>query len=287
MAAIIESTNMFMTDREIDLFLQNALNEDMPEGDITTDNIIDPTEISYAEFIAKENGVISGINYCKRTFELISNDCDFKIYKKDGDKVVKGDLIATIKGNTRTILKGERTSLNLLQYMSGIATTTNNYLSYMSGKTQLLDTRKTTPGLRFFAKKAVKDGGGTNHRYGLSDMVLIKDNHIKAAGSITKAVEMVYGKVNCKIEVEVETLEQFIEALKTKCDIIMLDNMDNELMSKCVKINNGLKKLEASGNMTFERLDSVCKTGVDYISVGALTHSFKALDISLKFKDEK
>ena len=196
MAAILESTSTIMTNKEIDNFLLNSLNEDMPEGDITTDNIIDPNELSYAEFIAKENGVISGINYCKRTFELISNDIDFKIYKQDGDKVVKGDLIATIKGNTRTLLKGERTSLNLLQYMSGIATTTNNYLKYMSGKTELLDTRKTTPGLRFFAKKAVKDGGGTNHRYGLSDMVLIKDNHIKAAGSITKAVSMVYGKVN-------------------------------------------------------------------------------------------
>ena len=168
-----------MTNKEIDLFLQNALNEDMPEGDITTDNIIDPTEISYAEFIAKENGVISGINYCKRTFELIDKNVCFKIFKQDGEKVNKGELIATVKGNTRTILKGERTSLNLLQYMSGIATTTNNYLSYMSGKTELLDTRKTTPGMRFFAKKAVKDGGGTNHRYGLSDMVLIKDTILK------------------------------------------------------------------------------------------------------------
>ena len=275
-----------MNEKEIDLFLMNSLNEDMPKGDITTDNIIDEKEISYAEFIAKDNGVISGINYAKRTFELINPNIDFKILKQDGEEVLKGDLIATIKGNTRTLLKGERTALNLLQYMSGIATTTFNYMKYMTGDTKLLDTRKTTPGLRFFAKKAVKDGGGTNHRYGLSDMVLIKDNHIKAAGSITKAVEMVYGKVDCKIEVEVETLDQFLEALKTNCDIIMLDNMDNELMCKCVMINNGLKKLEASGNMTIARLESVCSTGVDYISVGALTHSFKALDISLKFKDE-
>ena len=156
MAVTIESTNKLMTDKEIDLFLKNALDEDMPTGDITTDNIIDKDEISYAKFIAKENGVISGINYAKRTFDLIGGNVDFKIFKQDGEKVVKGDLIATIKGNTRTILKGERTSLNLLQYMSGIATTTNNYLSYMCGKTELLDTRKTTPGMRFFAKRLLK-----------------------------------------------------------------------------------------------------------------------------------
>lgn len=268
----------------IDEFLRNALEEDMPTGDITTDNLIDDEDISYASFIAKEDGVISGIDYTKRTFELIGGKIEFTIFKHDGDKVKKGDIIANIEGNTKTILKGERTSLNLLQYMSGIATTTSDYLKYMTGNTKLLDTRKTAPNMRFFAKKAVKDGGGVNHRYGLSDMVLIKDNHIKAAGSITNAVNKIKPLVNTKIEVEVETLEQFNEALKTECDIIMLDNMNNDLMRQCVLINNGKKQLEASGNIVKERLKGVCETGVDFISVGALTHSFKALDISLKFR---
>lgn len=273
-----------MTQIEIDNFLKNALLEDMPEGDITTDNIISDSDTSYAEFIAKDKGVVSGIDFTKRVFELIGGNIEFIIYKHDGDLVSYGDLIATIKGSTKTILKGERTSLNLLQYMSGIASTTYEYMQYMYGDTKLLDTRKTTPGLRYFAKKAVKDGGGTNHRYGLSDMVMIKDNHIKGAGSITRAVELVKPKVNCKIEVEVESIVELKEALETECDIIMLDNMSNELMAECVKINNGKKKLEASGNMTKERLQSVCELGVDFISVGALTHSAKALDISLKFK---
>lgn len=268
----------------IDEFLLSALKEDMPTGDITTDNLIDDTNLSKADFIAKEDGIISGIEYTKRVFELIGGNIKFTIYKKDGESVKKGDIIAIIEGQTNTILKGERTSLNLLQYMSGIATTTNEYLKYMTGTTKLLDTRKTAPNMRFFAKKAVKDGGGTNHRYGLSDMVLIKDNHIKAAGSITNAVNKIKPLVNTKIEVEVETLEQFKEALKTPCDIIMLDNMNNELMRKCVILNNNQKELEASGNMVKDRLKGVCETGVTYISVGALTHSFKALDISLKFR---
>lgn len=267
----------------IDDIIKNALLEDMPTGDITTDNLIPDKHQSNAKFIAKEAGIISGINVCKRVFELIGGNFDMKILIQDGQSCQKGDLIATISGDTKTILKGERIALNLLQRMSAIATNTNKYASQLVGNCKILDTRKTTPNLRILEKKAVLDGKGTNHRYCLSDQVMIKDNHIDAVGSITKAVDLVYGKVNCKIEVEVETFEQFLEAINTPCDIIMLDNMSNELMSKCVKENNGRKLLEASGNMTLERIKEVSALGVDYISVGALTHSVNAMDISLKF----
>ncbi len=270
-------------DKIIDEIIKNALNEDMPNGDITADNIVSKDDYSFAKFIAKDEGIISGLNYVSRVFEMLGGNYTLEFNFNNGDKVIKGDLIGVIKGDTRTILKGERVALNILQRMSGIATNTNKYVKETEGLSTILDTRKTTPNLRYMERQAVRDGGGTNHRYSLSDMVMIKDNHIKAAGSITKAVELVYGKVNSKIEVEVETLEQFLEALNTKCDIIMLDNMSNELMSECVKKNNG-KKLEASGNMTIERINSVSKIGVDFISVGALTHSSKALDISLKFE---
>ncbi len=267
----------------IDKFLLDALNEDMPQGDITTDNIFDDNHQSNASFIAKEDGILSGIDICLRVFQLLGDDFTFTKFKNDGDELKKGDIIAKINGSTKIILKGERVALNMLQYMSGIATITNVYVKHMVGNTKLLDTRKTTPNLRYFAKKAVKDGKGTNHRYSLSDMVMLKDNHIMAKGGITNAVKAIKPLVNTKIEVEVETIEQFKEALNTECDIIMLDNMNNEMMRECVLLNNGKKELEASGNMTLERLHDVCLTGVDYISVGAITHSFKALDISLKF----
>ncbi len=271
----------------VDNIIKNALKEDMPEGDITTDNLIPLNHQSEAKFIAKEEGIISGTEVVKRVFEIIGGkfSIDFKV--KDGDHIKPLDVIAIIKGDTRTILKGERVSLNLMQRMSGIATETNKYVSLVVGNTKILDTRKTTPNLRYLEKLAVTHGKGVNHRYSLSDMVMIKDNHIDAAGSISKAVEIIKPKVNVKIEVEVETLEQFMEALNTECDIIMLDNMSTELMRKCVILNNGLKKLEASGNMNLSRIKEVSQTGVDYISVGALTHSVKALDISLKFHDIK
>lgn len=272
---------------KVDKIIKDALNEDMPQGDVTTDNLIPDGHKSKAMFIAKEDGVLSGVEVVKRVFELVGGKTTIKFYKKDGDRVSKMDIIAKIEGETKTILKGERVALNLFQRMSGIATITNKFVSKVKGNTKILDTRKTMPGLRYLDKLAVTHGGGTNHRYSLSDMVMLKDNHIDAVGGITKAVEMIKPKVNVKIEVEVETLEQFKEALNTECDIIMLDNMSNDLMRECVEINNHKKLLEASGNMSLERVEEVSLTGVDFISVGAITHSVKALDISLKFHEIK
>lgn len=268
---------------EISKIIENALLEDMPNGDITTDNIVPVTEESKAKFIAKEDGIIAGIDYVKYVFTLTGGYVNIDFSVVDGDPVKKGQVIGTIEGLTRTILKGERVALNIMQRLSGIATLTNKFVKATGGNATILDTRKTTPNLRPLERAAVRAGGGTNHRYSLSDMVMIKDNHIDAAGSITNAVNAVYGKVDCKIEVEVETFEQFLEAYDTPCDVIMLDNMSNELMLKCVSVNKKKHKLEASGNMTLERIPEVSKLGVDYISVGALTHSAKALDISLKF----
>ncbi|MGL4948920.1 MAG: carboxylating nicotinate-nucleotide diphosphorylase [Anaeroplasmataceae bacterium] len=269
----------------IDQIIINALNEDMPNGDITTDNIFDDSFISKANLVCKENGILSGIDVFVRTFELVSKNTKITTFFKNGDSIIKSDVIATIEGKTSDILKSERVALNILQRMCGIATITNQYVSEVVGNTKILDTRKTTPNLRVLEKKAVLDGGAVNHRSSLSDMVMLKDNHIKACGSITNAVIKVKSKVesNIKVEVEVETLEEFKEALTTDCDVIMLDNMNNELMYECVKLNNKIKKLEASGNMTLDRIKEVSKLGVDFISVGALTHSVKALDISLKF----
>lgn len=272
---------------KVDKIIKEALNEDMPTGDVTTDNLIPDGHQSKAMFIAKEDGVISGVEVVKRVFELLGGKVNIKFYKKDGDKVSKLDTIAKIEGDTKTILKGERVALNLFQRMSGIATITNKFVSKVKGNTKILDTRKTMPGLRYLDKLAVTHGGGTNHRYSLSDMVMLKDNHIDAVGGITEAVRLIKPKVNVKIEVEVETLAQFKEALDTECDIIMLDNMSLDLMKECVKLNNHKKLLEASGNMTLDRIEEVSSTGVDFISVGAITHSVKALDISLKFHEIK
>lgn len=269
---------------EIKTIIINALKEDMPEGDITTNNIIPQNHISSGKFIAKEDGIIAGCEIANEVFNFAGGNINIKWNVKDGDKVLKGQVIAVLEGNTSTLLKGERTALNIMQRMSGIATMTNKCVNACVGKTKILDTRKTMPNFRVLDKMSVLIGGGTNHRYSLSDMVLIKDNHIEAAGSITEAVNRVKDKVNCKIEVEVETLEQFNEAENTPCDIIMLDNMTNELMKKCVLLNDGRKLLEASGNMTLERIKEVSQIGVDFISLGSLTHSVKALDISLKFK---
>jgi nicotinate-nucleotide pyrophosphorylase (carboxylating) len=237
--------------------------------------------------IAKANGVISGVEVFRRVFELIGGRCNIKFYKKNGDKVTRMEKIALLEGDTKTILKGERVALNIIQRMCGIATETSKYIAKVKGNTKILDTRKTMPGLRYLDKLAVTHGGGTNHRYSLSDMVMLKDNHIDAAGGITEAVRQIKPKVNVKIEVEVETLDQFKEALNTECDIIMLDNMSIDLMAECVKLNNHKKMLEASGNMSLDRVEEVSLTGVDFISVGAITHSVKALDISLKFHEIK
>ena len=270
--------------KEIDKIIYDAFEEDIPTIDVTTDNLFQD-EISEGIFTAKENGVISGIKVMQRVFEILDDTLEIKVINPDGSVVEKGDIIAIISGKSKSILKGERIALNVMQRMSGVATLTRKFVSEISNNhTKILDTRKTTPNLRILEKQAVLHGGGMNHRMNLSDQVMIKDNHIKAAGSITNAVEIIKSKVDqsIKIEVEVETFDQFLEAIQTDCDIIMLDNMSNELMRKCVEYNNN-KLLEASGNMTLDRIKSVSETGVDFISVGALTHSYMALDISLKF----
>lgn len=276
-----------MFEYHVDKIIKRAFEEDMNNGDVTTDNLIDKNQKSEAVFVAKERGVIAGIDISKRTFEIMDASIEFKKIKEDGDLVDVGDKIAVVIGSTRAILKAERTALNLLQRMSGIATMTKEYANEIKDfNTFVVDTRKTTPGLRIIEKYAVKVGGGRNHRFNLSDAVMIKDNHIKAAGGIKKAVEKIRKEIphTTKIEVEVESIENLKEALDVKTDIIMLDNMSNELMKEAVKINKGRAILEASGNMTKERLKEVAETGVDVISVGALTHSVRAMDISLKFK---
>ena len=263
-----------------------ALQEDITSEDITTNSVMRQYQLGEVELICKEDGVIAGLDVFKRVFELLDDKTEVTFTCADGDDVKKGQKLGIVRGDIRVLLSGERTALNYLQRMSGIATYTRKIADLLKGsKTKLLDTRKTTPGMRIFEKYAVKAGGGYNHRYNLSDGILIKDNHIAAVGSITEAVELAKKKVDPSIlvEVEVETKEEFLEALETKCDIIMLDNMDNEMMKELVEINKHKKKLEASGNMSLKRVRSVAMLGVDYISVGALTHSYKSLDISLKF----
>lgn len=269
--------------QEIIDIIDRAIKEDMPEGDVTTDSTIPLDHQSKAKFIAKEDGVISGISVAYQVFRQIGGKYHLDFIVRDGEEVKKGQLIGTVDGDTRTILKAERLTLNIMQRMSGIATNARRFSELMHGDCKILDTRKTTPNLRVLERQAVRDGGAFNHRYCLSDMVLIKDNHIDAVGSITKAVELAKANTKLTIEVEVETLDQFKEALQTECDIIMLDNMTNEMMAECVRLNAGKKLLEASGNMTLDRVESVSKVGVNFISVGALTHSSKSLDISLKF----
>ena len=235
----------------------------------------------------KADGVISGLEIAKKVYERFEKDIVWEPKVKDGDAVKKGDIILRIEASYRCLLLGERLSLNILQRMSGIATETAKYVKELAGThTQLLDTRKTAPGLRVLDKMAVKDGGGTNHRMGLYDMSMIKDNHIKVAGGITNAVKAVRANIPADIKIEVETtnLDEVREALAAKADIIMLDNMNNADMAEAVKIINGAAKTEASGNMSIPRLKEVAATGVDFISVGALTHSVTALDISMNIK---
>lgn len=269
-----------------DTIIKNSLVEDAPNGDITTFATVElGTQIS-GRFIAKEDGVICGLNIAKRTFELCGGNfvIDFKV--SEGDVCKNGDVIACINGDAHTVLVGERTALNLMQRASGIATMTRKAVLKINGtQAKICDTRKTMPGLRMLDKYAVRVGGGTNHRFCLSDGVLIKDNHIKAAGSITNAVTKAKKNVphTIKIEVEVETLDELREALAAKADIIMLDNMTNETMREAVAIVNHTALTEASGNMGEKDLRAVAETGVDLISIGALTHSVKAMDISLKF----
>ena len=277
--------NGVTTKINIDRYIMNALQEDITSEDVTTNAIMPEARQGKADLICKEDGIICGLEVFKRTFELLDDTAVFEAYVKDGDEVKKGQLMGVIKGDIKALLSGERTALNYLQRMSGIATYTKMYAKELEGKkTKLLDTRKTTPNMRPFEKYAVKVGGGTNHRYNLSDGVLIKDNHIGAAGSITKAVALAkeYAPFVRKIEVEVETLEQLDEALAAGADIIMLDNMDNDTMREAVRRVAGKAETECSGNVTAERLAEIAEIGVDYVSSGALTHSAPIMDISLK-----
>lgn len=270
---------------EIKKIIKRALKEDIAKGDITTNAIISKKSKSIGRFLVKSDGVICGLSIAKMVFEELDKNISFKMFCKDGDFLKAGTIAAEIKGSERTLLTGERTALNFMQRLSGISTMAHSYSEKLKDTTaQLLDTRKTVPGLRMLDKYAVKKGGGKNHRIGLYDMVLIKDNHIKAAGSITKAVSLIRNKYGNKFRIEVETknIDEVREALETKADIIMLDNMSIEIMKEAVKIIAGKAKTEASGNITSENIAEVASTGVDFISVGALTHSVKALDISMK-----
>lgn len=267
-----------------DDIIKRALSEDLSYGDITTNAIVDESEKATVDLISKEDGIIAGLGIFRRVFLILGN-AEVNFYVQDGDPVHKGEKIGEISGDTRTILSGERVALNFLQRMSGIATLTRKFIKKLEGtNVKLLDTRKTTPNMRMFEKYAVKIGGGTNHRFGLNDGILIKDNHIDAAGGIKNAIDAVRKTAPFvrKIEIEVESLKQLEEALEAKADIIMLDNMDIETLKTSVKIINRKAETEASGNVTLDTIQDIAKTGVDYISTGALTHSFKALDLSMK-----
>ena len=273
--------------KEIKPIIDYALNEDIGSGDITTNSIIPVDLQAKATMVAKSSGVIAGLAVAEYVFKSLDESILWKTFICDGDHVTKGDLILEISGSYRALLSGERLALNFLQRMSGIATMTDQYKSQLAGmEVKILDTRKTVPGLRLLDKYAVRMGGGTNHRIGLYDMVLIKDNHIKVAGGITNAVVQIKKSIRSGILIEVETttIAEVKEALTVGADIIMLDNMDNNTMRECVKIINRQAKVEASGNMTIERLKEVAETGVDFISIGALTHSVVALDISMNIE---
>ena len=269
----------------VDEYILNTLREDITSEDVSTNAVMPEDRQGKAELICKQDGVICGLGIFERTFKLLDETARFETEVKDGDRVQKGQLIGIIYGDIKAILSGERTGLNYLQRMSGIATMTREYMDELKGyKTVLLDTRKTTPNMRPFEKYAVTVGGATNHRYNLSDGVLLKDNHIGAAGSITKAIQMAkaYAPFVRKIEIETETLEQVQEALDAGADIIMLDNMDNETMKKAVEMIGGKAQTECSGNVTKARLKEIAEIGVDFVSCGALTHSAPIMDVSLK-----
>ena len=268
----------------VDEIIKRAFAEDFPYGDITSETLIEPDSTVTAILIGKEAGIIAGLEVFERVYTLLGGiTCQF--FCKDGDTIHKNQKIAEITGNAINILKGERTALNIIQRLSGIASLTRQYTEALSGSTtKLLDTRKTAPGMRYLEKYAVTVGGGVNHRFSLSDGILIKDNHIAAVGGIEPAVikaKKSHGFVR-KIEVEAETLDMVKEALEVGADIIMLDNMDIDTMKKAVALINGRAITECSGNINLERLQALCNIGVDYISCGSLTHSFTSLDISLR-----
>ncbi|HDZ84520.1 MAG TPA: carboxylating nicotinate-nucleotide diphosphorylase [Nitrospirae bacterium] len=274
----------------IDRIIKNALEEDIGSGDITTNALTPEGSVSNASLTAKSGFILAGLPFAKRTFELVDRNLKFRALKKDGGSVKAGTVLATIKGSTSSLLTAERTALNILQRLSGIATLTNEYVKTIKGlKAGIADTRKTAPGLRFFDKYAVKTGKGTNHRFGLFDGVLIKDNHIAAAGGIARAVKLARCKAHhlLKIEVEVKNLKEVREAVLANADIIMLDNMQPDRITKAVDIirNNAASiTIEASGNVSLKNVRRIAETGIDLISIGALTHSAPAADISLNFK---
>ena len=271
----------------VENLIKTALLEDINYIDTSADLVIPDDQRSKCYFIAKADGVLCGAEIAMRVFELLDDQFSYTLYKKDGDEVKNGDLIAEFKGRTVKLLKGERTALNLIQHMSGIATLTNECVKQTEGtRATIADTRKTLPGLRSLQKYAVTCGGGRNHRYNLSDCAMLKDNHIDAKGGITAAVMALREKIGhtVKIEVETRTLAEVEEAVSVGADIIMLDNMDNETMKQAVEIVDGKALLEASGNLTKERIKSVAELGVDILSIGALTHSVTAFDISMKIK---
>lgn len=271
----------------IDNIINIALEEDIHYVDVTTDYLLPDGHQSRAFYIAKESGVLCGMDIARRVFELAGGGISFEACKKDGDTVEKGDILARMEGDTKTLLKGERTALNLLQHMSGIATATAKCVELVKGtRAQITDTRKTLPGLRRLQKYAVTVGGGKNHRYNLSEGAMLKDNHIDVYGGIPAAVAALRERIGhmTKIEVEVRDLEELAQALDAGCEIIMLDNMDCETMAKAVAVTDGRALLEASGNITLENIADAAKTGVDIISLGALTHSVKCFDISMRFE---
>lgn len=268
-----------------DRLIRMALEEDITSEDITTNSVMRKKETGEVQLLCKEDGVIAGLWVFERVFTLLDENTETEFYVKDGDKVKKGQLLGMVRGDIQVLLSGERTALNYLQRMSGIATYTRQIADMLEGsKTKLLDTRKTTPNMRIFEKYAVKTGGGYNHRYNLSDGILLKDNHIGAAGSVKKAVEMAkeYAPFVRKIEVETENLDMVKEALEAGADIIMLDNMSPEMMREAVELIDGRAQTECSGNVTRENIEKLVSIGVDYISSGALTHSAPILDLSLK-----
>jgi nicotinate-nucleotide pyrophosphorylase (carboxylating) len=275
-----------MTELEFDEIIQAALREDMPDGDVTSESVIPPAAVSEAILLAKEAGVLAGLPVCQRVFELVDGRVAFQPKSEDGLPFRKGDILARLKGPSISLLKGERTALNFLQRLSGIATATRRFVDAVAGtKARILDTRKTTPGLRLLEKYAVRMGGGQNHRLNLSDMALIKDNHLRHVGSIKEAVRRARENVRAgiKVEVEVTSFEESQEALTAGADIVMLDNMSLDEMKRVVASYAGRIPIEVSGSVTLDRAREIAGIGVDFISVGALTHSSRALDISLEF----
>ena len=274
-----------------DKYIKMALQEDINSEDISTNAVMPEYKKGEVTLLAKQDGILAGLGVFKRVFTMLDKDTQVTFEKidgkeiKDGDFVKSGQVIAKVTGNSRVLLSGERTALNYMQRMSGIATYTNSIVSMLAGtKTKLLDTRKTTPCMRIFEKYAVRAGGGNNHRYNLSDAVMLKDNHIDAAGGVKEAVRMAkeYASFVCKIEVETENLDMVREAVEAGADIIMLDNMSPEMMAEAIRIIDGRAMTECSGNITKENIETITKLGVDYVSSGALTHSAPILDISLK-----